>query len=268
MVVFPNAKINIGLHIINKRKDGYHNLESIFYPVGLCDILEVVTAKEFSFTQTGLAVSGSISQNIVVKAYDLLKNRFNIGPAAIHLHKIIPTGAGLGGGSSDAAFTLKALNALFELNIGQHELADLALELGSDCPFFIHNKPMLVKGRGEHLQKIEMRLQHLWIKIVHTGLHVSTKTAFEGISLKEPTKSINTSNYSDKKTLLNRFKNDFEDTIFKIYPNLSDLKKDLQNEGAFYTAMTGSGSAIYGIFESEPRKTGIAAFEYIGQLEY
>lgn len=266
MVVFPNAKINIGLQVLDKREDGYHNIESIFYPVGLCDVLEIVRSNEFSFTQSGLPVFGEMTDNLVVKAYQLLQKEYNIGSVSIHLHKVIPTGAGLGGGSSDATFALKLLNELFELKMDDSKLKSFSLKLGSDCPFFVNNEPSLVSGRGEIFNKTNLKLTNKWIKIVHIGLHISTKEAFSGISTNMKSTAELSIDYTVNELDLKRCKNDFEQYIFRSHPILSHFKNGLLKQGAIYAAMTGSGSAIFGIFESEPTKTNTDYFEYIGKL--
>jgi 4-diphosphocytidyl-2-C-methyl-D-erythritol kinase len=268
MVVFPNAKINIGLHIINKREDGYHNLESIFYPIGLCDILEIQKSTHFQFTQTGLEIGGDPLKNLVVRAYNLVQEKLGIDPVHIHLHKVIPTGAGIGGGSADATFMIIALDKLFDLQLTNRELKDLALQCGSDCPFFVENSPALVTGRGENVEKIDFSLKNYWIKLVHPGIHSSTKDAFSGC--RPRTKStLNKSVIKDDiKSFSKLFINDFEQTIFRIYPEVAKIKTALENEGSLYTSMSGSGSSVYGIFESKPEKTMPGYFEYIGKLRF
>jgi len=268
MVVFPNAKINIGLHVLNKRDDGFHNLESIFYPIGLCDILEIVKAKEFAFTQSGLEISGNPKKNLVVKAYEILKREYKIGPVAIHLHKVIPTEAGLGGGSSDATFTLKLLRDIFDLKIEEDVFLKLALELGSDCPFFLFNKPCLVTGRGEKIIEIDFNLTNYWIKLIHPAIKISTKDAFEKIKPNRESYNLESVINRDTRNNLKRFINDFEIQLFYQYQELQLIKDQLKKEGAIYASLSGSGSSLYGIFEIEPKKTETSYFEYIGQLAY
>jgi 4-diphosphocytidyl-2-C-methyl-D-erythritol kinase len=268
MVVFPNAKINIGLHIINKREDGYHNLESIFYPIGLCDILEIQKSTEFRFTQSGLEIKGNQEQNLVTRAYTLMREKFGIGAVNIHLHKVIPMGSGLGGGSADATFALKALNQLFNLGLGETELLELALVLGSDCPFFVYNVPCRVTGRGENLEKTGSQLKNFWVKVVHSGLHVSTKDAFRGVTPRGTLNHSEPINLRDIFSLPKRLKNDFEINLFTNYPVLSALAQKLRKEKALYVSLTGSGSALYGIFEHEPARTNLSEFEYIGRLTF
>ena len=183
MIVFPNCKINLGLHILGKREDGFHNLETVFYPLLFRDALELIPATnnttEIEFTGSGLAVDGNVSDNLCVKAYYLLKKNFPQLPLVkIHLHKAIPMGAGLGGGSADAAFMLKLLNEKFNLNISTPQLLNYALELGSDCPFFIINKPCIATGRGEILEEIEVDLSAYKIVLINPGIHINTGWAF------------------------------------------------------------------------------------------
>jgi len=266
MVVFPNAKINVGLQVLNKRDDGYHNIESIFYPVGLCDVLEIVKSSQFSFSQSGLPIQAESIDNLVIKAYNLINQEVGIGPVAIHLHKVIPMGAGLGGGSSNATFTLKLLNELFELKLDDSKLKSLALVLGSDCPFFVKNEPSLVSGRGEIFNTTNLNLTNKWIKIIHTGLHISTKEAFSNILSKSDLNVSKSIKYTDNSLNLKRFINAFEKNIFKNSLQLQEIKNRLKTEGAIYASMSGSGSSIYGIFDSEPVKTNSENFEYIGKL--
>lgn len=266
MIVFPNVKINIGLSVSDKRSDGYHNLESIFYPVKLCDILEIVKSETFSFTISGIVPEGNSEDNLVVKAYRLLEQDFALTPVQLILHKIVPTGSGLGAGSSDGAFTLTALNEIFELNLTYEKLCTYAAKLGSDCPFFIQNKPALVSGRGEIIKETELDLSNHYIKIVHDGIHISTREAFSELDNRSDSelsqqnfKSLNQENFKF-------LKNDFENFALKKYPELQKIKEDLFDEGAIYVSMSGSGSAFYGIFDKEPVKTGKTSFEFIGKL--
>lgn len=251
MVVFPNCKINLGLQILDKRPDGYHNLQSVFYPIPLWDVLEIVPANEFSFTQSGLTINGLGTDNICVKAYQILSAKFKkIQPVHIHLHKVIPMGAGLGGGSADGAFTLMALNSIYDLALQEHELTELALLLGSDCPFFIRNKPCFATGRGEVMEPVTLDLRNYKIVLVNPGLHISTGQAFKDLK----------ANRSHTVKLLDAIQqpvenwkgiitNDFEDGAILQYPELRDLKAELYNKGALYAAMSGSGSTFFGIYE-------------------
>jgi len=266
MIVFPNVKINIGLSVLDTRSDGYHNLESIFYPVMLCDILEIVKSDRFSFTVTGIVPEGNSEDNLVVRAFRLFEKDFSISPVQIILHKTVPTGSGLGAGSSDGAFMLTALNELFDIGLSNEKLKWYAGLLGSDCPFFIENKPALITGRGELISETNFDLSGYFIKIVHDGIHISTRDAFSELDSRKKsdfsTQDFNTLTRQNFQTL----SNDFENFALKKYPVLNQIKKDLKNEGALYVSMTGSGSAFYGIFEKEPEKTSRTKFEFIGKL--
>lgn len=255
MILFPPAKINLGLNVPFKREDGYHEIETCMYPIPFLDILEILPAESFSFQQTGIVIPGNDSDNLCVKAYNLMKERFSIPPVYIHLRKEIPMGAGMGGGSADAAYVLKGLNELFELVISEEELEQMAGTLGSDCPFFIKAEPQIAKGRGELLSSCALTLNGFYLKIVNPGIHIGTREAYAGIQFGELSKSIKEiveGPINDWKDLL---KNDFETHIFEIYPSLSTLKNQLYEEGAVYAAMSGSGSTMFGIFKNEPRLT-------------
>ena len=251
MITFPNIKINLGLYITRRRNDGFHNLLSCFYPVDWCDILEVVPSDKFEFVQTGIEIPGNQEENLCCKAYYLLKEHFDLPPARIHLHKIIPMGAGLGGGSSDAAFTLKSLNTVFRLNLNDQQLAMYAAQLGSDCAFFIGNKPAIASSRGEVLHETTLDLKGKWIAIVCPGIHISTKQAFSGVNPKVYDLDFaevlsQTDHWPDQ------LHNQFEDTVFPLQPELKLIKEDLYQNGAFYASMSGSGSSLFGLFEKEP----------------
>jgi 4-diphosphocytidyl-2-C-methyl-D-erythritol kinase len=256
MVSFPNCKINLGLHIISKRTDGYHDLETIFYPVQINDAIEVIEKEDLRFSISGLRIEGEQQNNTCLKAYYLLKKDFpQLPPVQMHLHKSIPLGAGLGGGSADGAFTLQLLNKQFDLFLSEKQLAGYALQLGSDCSFFILNKPCFATGRGELLEQINMDLSDYKILIVHPGIHISTAWAFTQLSgfrqRREP------GSYKSIKEIINRpisiwrgeLINDFEIPVFSQYPEIKKIKDELYNAGAIYSSMSGSGSAVYGIFE-------------------
>ncbi len=258
MVSFPNAKINIGLNIIGKRDDGFHNLETLFYPIAVKDAVEIVENKKAStdivFSSTGSSVQVNDADNLCVKAYHLLKKEYpQIPPIKMHLHKNIPMGAGMGGGSADASAILLLLNKAFELNISTEILLQYALQLGSDCPFFIINKPCFATGRGENLQQVNIDLSPYKIMIVHPAIHVNTADAFS---------QLNAHNFSPAGKLIeqlklnihqwkNMIKNDFEVPVFKMYPIISEIKEKFYKEGAIYSAMSGSGSTVFGIFSSQ-----------------
>ena len=255
MILFPPAKINLGLHILFKRNDGYHELETVMTPVPFTDILEILPCKKFEFIQTGLTIPGDSKNNLCVKAYLLMKEKYNIPPVYIHLRKIIPMGGGLGGGSADAAFVLKGINDLFQLNLTTKELEELAAQLGSDCPFFIKNIPQIAKGRGEILTPIELKLKGYYIKILNLGIHVGTKEAYDGCTFSNSSKTLSDIISQPISTWKNELKNDFETSVFKIHPKLEAAKQALYTEGAIYAAMTGSGSTLFGIFEMRPELT-------------
>lgn len=252
MLSFPNCKINLGLHILGKRDDGFHNLETVFYPVPFKDALELIpsTNTDIEFTTTGLAVDGTAADNLCVKAYHLLKIDFPELPAVkIHLHKAIPLGAGLGGGSADAAFMLKLLNEKFKLNLSTDQLISYALQLGSDCPFFIINKPCLATGRGEMLEEIAVDLSAYKIVLINPGIHINTGWAFSNISPAQPARSIKEIIHQPVNTWKDELKNDFESAVFTAHPAIKEIKEALYTQGAVYAAMSGSGSTVFGIFE-------------------
>jgi 4-diphosphocytidyl-2-C-methyl-D-erythritol kinase len=251
MILFPNAKINLGLHILSKREDNFHNLETLMYPIGLCDILEFLPSKEneTDFRLTGIPVSGEISENLVYKAFTLLKEKYQIPHLKIHLHKMIPSGAGLGGGSSDAAFMLKGLNQMFGLKLSKTKLQEYAALLGSDCSFFIENVPALASGRGEILSPTDNFISNYKILLFFPGFPVSTKEAYSGITPNTDRKGLSSlleTGVANWKLIL---ENDFEKTVFEKYVQLGTLKESLYEYGAVYASMSGSGSAVYGIFE-------------------
>ena len=255
MISFPNCKINLGLHILRKRDDGFHDIETVFYPVKFTDALEVIpnklTGSEIEFTGTGLAVYGNADDNLCVKAYHLLKKDFPQIPAVkIHLHKAIPMGAGLGGGSADAAFMLKLLNAKFNLNLSTSKLLNYSFQLGSDCPFFIGNKPCYAPGRGEALEEITLDLSVYKIILFNPGIHVSTAWAFSQVAPVLPKKSIKEIIQQPIETWKSELSNHFETAVFSAHPQIKEIKESLYQQGALYAAMSGSGSTVFGIFNS------------------
>lgn len=255
MVSFPNAKINLGLNILRKREDGFHDLASVFYPVMLKDALEIIPHTEEAHPQitiTGIPVSGEPAENLCIKAFNALKKDFpGIPNVAIHLHKVIPMGAGLGGGSADAAFTLLMLNRLYSLNLSEDQLKNYALHLGSDCPFFLLNKPCLAMGRGEQLQPIKLDLSPYQILLINPGIHVSTREAFAGMVPGSPAQPISDIITKPVKEWKDSLFNDFENTVGKQYPQIGEIKETLYQRGALYASMTGSGSTVYGLFEKD-----------------
>jgi len=249
MLSFPNAKINIGLNIVGKRPDGFHNIESVFYPVlDLYDILEVIKSERLEFTSTGIEIPGENENNLCIKAFKLIQQDFELTPVHIHLHKVIPIGAGLGGGSADAAFMLKILNELFELKLSTHQLINYAKILGSDCAFFIENKPVYAFNKGDEFESIELDLSAYDLKIEYPEIHIGTAEAYRGVI---PQKSIIDLKQTIKKPIENWKEvivNDFEKSIFPNHPKIEALKNKMYQNGAVYASMTGSGSAVYGFF--------------------
>ena len=266
MVIFPGCKINIGLNVIGKRSDGYHKIESIFYPLELSDILEIIPNNIFSITTSGLPIKGDHSDNLVVKAFYLLQDKYNLPPVKIHLHKLVPMGAGLGGGSADGAAMLVLLNNLFELNIGLKELEIFADELGSDCAFFIRNEPAFVQGKGEIINPIEVDLKGMYIHLVNPQIHISTQEAFGGIIPSDNNVTLPEVIQTDISNWKSELKNDFETTIFPNHGEIEIIKADLYAQGAFYASMTGTGSSVYGLFNEEPKKCYPNYFEWIAKL--
>jgi 4-diphosphocytidyl-2-C-methyl-D-erythritol kinase len=261
MIYFPNAKINIGLNIVSKRPDGFHNIETIFYPVGLCDALEIIESEkpETTIKLHGLKLDVGDMQNICIKAYDMLKAEFKLGPVEMHLLKKIPSGAGLGGGSSDAAFALKLLNELFKLDLSMAELKKYALNLGSDCAFFIENKPLYASGRGEIFQSIHLNLESHFLYLVKPDIFVSTAEAYRSICPAKTEKPLHELILQPIENWKYIVINDFEKSIFKIHPILEKIKLELYEAGALYASMSGSGSCIFGIFREQPNE--IEAFK-------
>jgi 4-diphosphocytidyl-2-C-methyl-D-erythritol kinase len=253
MIVFPNCKINLGLHILRKRQDGFHDLETVFYPVGLQDALEIVQnsgSKDTNFQSTGLLIEGKREDNICWKAFNLLKSDFPDLPAVnIHLHKVIPTGAGLGGGSADGAFTLLLLNNKFKLGLTEEQLVNYALSLGSDCPFFIKNTPCYATGRGEIMEEIKIDLSAYQLVIINPGIHVNTGWAFSRLDLSAKSHSLHDLINTPINSWKNNISNDFELPVFGAHPEIKNIKDQLYTHGAIYAAMSGSGSTVYGIFE-------------------
>jgi 4-diphosphocytidyl-2-C-methyl-D-erythritol kinase len=255
MISFPGCKINLGLHILYKREDGYHEIESVMYPVPLNDVLEIVPDNTFQFVSTGLAIPGNAEDNLCVRAYQLLQKDFQIPPVYMHLHKNIPLGGGLGGGSADGAHVLLLLNQLFQLGLSVEQLQHYAAQLGSDCPFFILNEPQEAKGRGELLAPLTIDLSDYFLKIINIGLHISTAEAYGNSTPAIPETSIRTQLTKPITAWKDALENDFEKGIFPRYPELKKIKDQLYAEGAVYASMSGSGSTMYGIFKEHPDYT-------------
>ncbi len=252
MVVFPNAKINIGLNVVAKRADGFHNIESIFHPVlDLCDALELVLipGDEVLFSSSGIAIpTDNSNKNLCLKAYDLLREEHKLSGVKIHLQKNIPIGAGLGGGSADAAFMLKALNELFELDLTLEQLVNYAKQLGSDCAFFIENKPVYAFNKGDEFEGVSIDLSSYTIKIDYPNIHVSTKEAYQGVVPIESKTDLKALITEPIENWSKSIKNDFEQSVVPNHPQIEELKAKMYEDGARFASMTGSGSAVFGIF--------------------
>jgi 4-diphosphocytidyl-2-C-methyl-D-erythritol kinase len=287
MVVFPNCKINLGLNITGKRSDGYHDIDTVFFPVPLRDALEIIKVPELSnntfnesgaaadhppvsFRTTGIPISGDMADNLCVKAYHLLKKDFpDIPPVLIHLHKVIPSGAGLGGGSSDGASTLCLLNELFQLGLSNEQLIEYAIRLGSDCPFFIINRPCSGKGRGEILTPLDFPvLKGYFVVLVNPGIHIDTRWAFGQINAKGLKSSpmppaevlkLPVPEWKEKLT------NDFTTPVYKQYPEIRNIEEQLYQLGAEYAVMTGTGSTVYGVFKEKINTEGLFPGYFVSQ---
>lgn len=264
MVVFPNAKINLGLNITKKRSDGYHNIESVFIPIPISDALEITIndRKELKFTSTGLDIPSDGKPNLVERAWLILNAEFNIPTVDLDLLKKIPIGAGLGGGSADAANALIGLNELFNLNLSEKKLLSLASQLGADCAFFIKNKPVYAKGIGSDFSDLSIDLKGFNFVVIYPNIHVSTSEAYKHVNPKESIKNIRTILKQPIETWKKELINDFESSVFKQFPEIEKIKKALYNSGAIYASMSGSGSTLFGIFREAPSKN---QFKNLGQ---
>ena len=256
MIIFSNCKINLGLRVLRKRADGYHDLETVFYPVPFNDIIEVIRTEQSQppavFSSSGITLDVAPEQNLCMKAYTLLRQWHELPPLQLHLHKNVPSGAGLGGGSADATFTLKLLNSKFNLGLTTERLLDLALQLGSDCPFFIINKPCLATGRGELFEPVDLsRLKNYKLVVVTPGIHVSTAWAFGNLRINNDGPSVKEIIAQPVETWKQALVNDFEEVVFAEHPSIRSIRDKLYEQGAVYAAMSGSGSAVYGLFDKE-----------------
>ncbi|RYC68532.1 4-(cytidine 5'-diphospho)-2-C-methyl-D-erythritol kinase [Spirosoma sordidisoli] len=255
MLTFPNAKINIGLRITDKRPDGFHNLQSCFYPVGWTDVLEIIPADQFGFASSGITIPGDepgrVDANLCVRAYKLLRADYpGLPPVQMHLHKIIPIGAGLGGGSADAAFALKSLSERFGLNLTADQLENYARQLGSDCAFFIRNQPVYCTEKGDVFSEIGVDLTGYYILLVYPNLAISTAEAYAGVRPRLPDVPLRDQLLEPVSIWHKTVHNDFEDSLFPKYPVLPAIKQQLYEAGAVYASMSGSGSTLYGIFDA------------------
>ena len=252
MITFPNAKINLGLNITEKRPDGYHNLETIFYPIPLEDALEAYPRKEgpgsYSLSQSGLSIEGDTENNLVVKAYKLLDETYHLPPIDIYLYKHIPSGAGLGGGSADAAFMLKLLNRMYRLNLTDDQLEAYAARLGADCAFFVRNQPTYADGIGNIFSPVELSLAGWQLLLVKPNIFVSTRDAFARIRPRHPERNLRDLINQPVESWKDYMINDFEESVFPQFPAIGDIKTELYHLGAVYASMSGSGSSVYGLF--------------------
>ncbi|MGF7082647.1 4-(cytidine 5'-diphospho)-2-C-methyl-D-erythritol kinase [Mucilaginibacter sp. UYCu711] len=265
MINFPNAKINIGLNITERRPDGYHNLETIFYPVQIKDALEVIEAPELSFESSGLDIPGRMEDNLCVKGYHLLKKDFDLPPVKIHLHKNIPIGAGLGGGSANAAFFIRLMNDKFNLDLTIDQQLNYARKLGADCAFFIENKPVFAFEKGDEFETIKLDLSGYSIALVMPDIHISTSEAYSGVKPAPVKQSLFDLIYEPIGEWKNFIKNDFENNIFKNHLEIRGVKAALYEAGAIYASMSGSGASVFGIFDTTP---DLAELEQHSQVFY
>jgi 4-diphosphocytidyl-2-C-methyl-D-erythritol kinase len=253
MILFPKAKINLGLHVVSKREDGFHSIESVFYPIDLTDILEVIPSANpgIDLEISGMIPDGDPDTNLVSKAYYAVEAIHRIPGVKVHLHKHIPMGAGLGGGSSDAASMVKALNILFNLKMSDNDMRHIVASLGSDCAFFVASQAAFASGRGEILEPISLDLSDYEIGLIHPNVHVSTKEAYAGIVPKSASIHLKTLSELPVREWRDKVKNDFEETVFRKFPVVAEAKQRLYDLGAIYAGMSGSGSTCFGLFERE-----------------
>lgn len=260
MLVFCPAKINLGLWVLEKRKDGFHNIETIFYPIPLFDALEVLPADALSIHLHGIPVPGKAVENLCLQVYFLLKREFDLPPLEIHLQKNIPIGAGLGGGSSDGAGMMLLLNDLFELGLSEAEMQERIGRLGSDCPFFIQKKTVLATGRGEQMSPINLDLSGKKLLLVYPNIHVSTPWAYGQIKPKMRSNSLAEVLRSKSEKWQTEMINDFEIPVAKQHPKIKELVALLKRSGAYYAAMSGSGSTVFGLYD-EITEVDLTLFE-------
>lgn len=260
MIYFSPAKINLGLQIIERREDGFHNLRSLMYPIPLCDIIEISQLPgqdtPLQFTQSGISTESTSENNLCIRAWDLMRSEIKLPPVTMHLHKQIPVGAGLGGGSSNASTVLKALNELVDEKVSDEQLAVFAARLGSDCPFFLQEKPMMMEGRGEILSGVTLSLRNFYLLVLFPEVHISTAEAYGKVTPALPEQQLGQVIEVPFNQWKDSLKNDFEPSLFEQYPLLYELKHGLYEAGAVYASISGSGSSLYGIFEKCPALPG------------
>lgn len=256
MVAFPGCKINLGLQVLRRRPDGYHDIDTVFYPVPWSDILEFLPAKHFSFSLSGLAIEGDSDDNLCLRAYRLLQKDHSLPPVQGHLHKVVPTGAGLGGGSADAAHTLRILRSLFSLVLSEEQLMELAYQLGSDCSFFLKDSPARGTGRGEVLKAMTIDLKGYFLLVVVPDVHVSTAEAYSDVKPQPPKEDLASVLARPVTQWKDHLTNDFEASVFERFPEIAALKNKMYALGAVFASMSGSGSSVYGLFrDDQPRET-------------
>lgn len=251
MLAFANAKINLGLNITEKRSDGYHNIETIFYPVKLNDVVEITDAKETNCMVKGIDVPGAAKDNLCLKAFNALRKDFDLPAQQITLLKNIPVGAGLGGGSSDAAHLVKLVNEKFKLGLSVAAMQDYVRELGADCAFFIENRPAFAFGKGDEFEPIAIDLSNYHLVLVKPSVHVSTAAAYAGIKPESPRRSVKDLIHLPVEQWKGQLENDFEPSVFSGYPEIEQVKAGLYQSGALFALMSGSGSCVYGIFDQK-----------------
>lgn len=265
MIVFPNAKINIGLNIVSRRPDGYHNLETVFYPIAINDVLEVIESNELTFESSGLGIPGRVEDNLCIKGYHLLKQDFDLPPVSIHLHKHIPIGAGLGGGSSDAAFFIRLMNEKFSLGLTSDQMIGYARQLGADCAFFIESKPVFAFEKGDHFAPVSVDLSNYHLVLVMPPAHVSTSEAYRGVKAATPQHELRLAITRPVEEWMRYIKNDFEGHILANHPTIRGVKAALYENGAVYASMSGSGASVFGIFKEQP---DLSVLEKANQVFY
>lgn len=271
MICFPNAKINLGLYITEKRADGFHNISSVFYPVGWNDALEVIArtahTEQFRLELSGIPIAGKPEDNLLYKAYELIRERYTLPALTVYLHKNLPMGAGLGGGSSDCAFFIKQLNTQFGLGLSEEELLEIARPLGSDCAFFIRNRPVYAWEKGDRFTNLDLDLSNYYIAIVFPNVHSNTREAYSLVKPAKPDIALPDLIMQPVETWKDRLENDFEASIFARYPVVEKVKQDLYEAGALYASMSGSGSAVFGLFTHPPAIGHLSAFpHWTGQM--